>query len=106
MAAIEAKMYQPSTQARMGELEAAKTEIAERLARAPADIANMRPDVANIHYTNVVRFAERPHDPDRSDLHASTAATLSRPCSIKRAPSSLVSPQGRRLHRPHWVYFP
>ena len=49
MAAIEDKMSQPSMQARMGELETAKTDIAERLARAPADIANMRPDVANIH---------------------------------------------------------
>jgi DNA invertase Pin-like site-specific DNA recombinase len=64
MAAIEDGMYQPSMKARMDELERQKAEITERLVHASADVPDVHPNIANIYWRNVVRFAEALDDPD------------------------------------------
>jgi hypothetical protein len=48
----------------MDELERQKTEIAERMAQAPADLPDVHPNVANIYRTKVAAFTEALNDPD------------------------------------------
>ena len=64
IATIEDGMYQPAMKARMEELERQKTEIAERMAQAPADLPDVHPNVANIYRTKVAAFTEVLNDPD------------------------------------------
>ena len=64
MAAIEDGLYQPSMKARMEDLERQKAEITMRLSQAPADIPDVRPNIANIYRKNVARFTEALADPD------------------------------------------
>ncbi|WP_186400840.1 zinc ribbon domain-containing protein [Stappia sp. P2PMeth1] len=64
ISAIEDGMYQPSMNARMDELERQKSEIAVRMAEAPADVPDVHPNFAVNYRRNVVRFAEVLNDPD------------------------------------------
>ncbi|NIJ59658.1 hypothetical protein FHS82_003516 [Pseudochelatococcus lubricantis] len=64
MAAIEDGFYQPSMKARMAELEREKAEIIARMAKAPAAIPDVHPNIAEIYRRNVERFTEALHDPD------------------------------------------
>ena len=64
LAAIEDGMYQLTMKARMDDLERQKAEITERLAKAPADIPDLHPNVANIYRQNVTRFTEALNDRD------------------------------------------
>jgi hypothetical protein len=56
-------MYQPVMKG-MEELERQKTEIAERMAQAPADLPDVHPNVANIYRTKVATFTEVLDDAD------------------------------------------
>ena len=57
---------------RLRELEAQQDEIAERLARAPVDIPDIHPNVADIYRRKVARLADALNHPE--DRHEATAA--------------------------------
>ncbi|HEY0123232.1 MAG TPA: recombinase family protein [Rhizobium sp.] len=64
IAAIEDGMYQPSMKARMEELERQKAEIAARMAKAPADVPDVHPNIANLYRLRIERLTEALSDPD------------------------------------------
>lgn len=49
---------------RLAELERDKAEIAARMARAPADMPDVHPNIASVCRRNVERFTEALNDPD------------------------------------------
>ena len=72
VAAIEDGGYTRMLSDRLRELEAQQDEIAERLARAPADIPDIDPNVADIYRRKVARLADALNH--REDRHEATAA--------------------------------
>ncbi|MEH3117152.1 MAG: DNA resolvase [Methylorubrum populi] len=64
MTAIEDGLYQPSMKARMAELERDQAEIVARMAKAPAAIPDVHPNIADLYRRNVERFTEALTDLD------------------------------------------
>lgn len=64
IAAIEDGMYQPSMKARMDDLERQKVEIVARLAKAPANVPDVHPNIANVYRLRIERFTEALDDPE------------------------------------------
>ncbi|WP_211385653.1 hypothetical protein [Agrobacterium tumefaciens] len=57
-------MYQPSMKARMDDLERQKADITARLSKAPDDIPDIHPNIANLYRLRVERLTEALNDPD------------------------------------------
>jgi site-specific DNA recombinase len=64
MDAIEDGMYQPAMKARMQELVQQKAEIEARLAKAPADLPDIHPNIAEHYRAKVIRLAETLAEPE------------------------------------------
>ncbi|WP_200835032.1 recombinase family protein [Phyllobacterium salinisoli] len=76
IAAIEDGMYQPSMKARMDELERQKAEITARMAKAPADVPDIHPNIANAYRLRVERFTEALNDPEGGRQAAESLRSL------------------------------
>ncbi|WP_226951361.1 zinc ribbon domain-containing protein [Rhizobium terrae] len=76
IAAIENGMYQPSMKARMDDLERQKAEIVARLAKAPADMPDVHPNLANLYRRGVERLSDALSDPDGGRQAAETLRSL------------------------------
>ena len=72
VAAIEDGGYTRMLSDRLRELETQQEEITERLARAPSDIPDIHPNVADIYRRKVARLADALNHPE--DRHEATAA--------------------------------
>ena len=72
VAAIEDGGYTRILSDRLRELETQQDEITERLARAPVDIPDIHPNVADIYRRKVARLADALNHPE--DSHEATAA--------------------------------
>jgi site-specific DNA recombinase len=57
-------MYQPAMKARMLELAQQKAEIEARLARVPADLPDVHPNIAEHYRAKVIRLAETLAEPE------------------------------------------
>jgi site-specific DNA recombinase len=62
--AVEDGMYQPAMKARMLELAQQKAEIEARLARVPADLPDVHPNIAEHYRAKVIRLAETLAEPE------------------------------------------
>jgi site-specific DNA recombinase len=64
MVAIEDGLYQPAMKTRMAELEQQKAETEARLAKAPADMPDVHPNIAELYRAKVLRLATTLNEPD------------------------------------------
>jgi site-specific DNA recombinase len=77
-------MYQPAMKARMSELEQQKAAIEARLAKAPADVPDIHPNIAELYRAKVVRLTETLAEPEangeaREDIRSLVGEVVLRP---------------------------
>ncbi len=72
MAAIEDGLYQPSMKARMAELERQKADVEGRIRKAPIDLPDVNPNIAEIYRVKVAALSDALADPE-ANREAATA---------------------------------